>query len=128
MASASPRSLAAIRMAMTSGIIAFATAVWYMRHSLSAPPPPSDPLVLRRMALGAAVLSVAGLIALRRSLTQAPIERRNAMSVIAWAIGEFGAIAGVSAYFITGIEAAAAPGMLAYIVALLMFPIRRPSA
>jgi len=128
MASASPRSLAAIRMARTSGIIAFATAVWYMRHSLNAPTPPSDPLILRRMALGAAVLSVLGLVALRRSLASAPVERRNAMSVIAWAIGEFGAIAGVSVYFITGIEAVAAPGMLAYIVALLMFPIRRQAA
>jgi hypothetical protein len=115
-------------MAMTSGIIAFATAVWYMRHSLNAPTPPSDPLILRRMALGAAVLSVLGLVALRRSLASAPVERRNAMSVIAWAIGEFGAIAGVSVYFITGIEAVAAPGMLAYIVALLMFPIRRQAA
>lgn len=125
MATSSPRSLAMIRMAMTSGIIAFATAVFYMRHSANAPDPMGDVEFLRRMALGAAVLSVIGIGILRQRLSGAPVDRRNAMNVVGWAIGEFGAIAGIAAYFISGVEAAAAPGMLAYVIALLMFPIRR---
>ena len=118
-------SLAMIRMAMTSGIIAFATAVFFMRHSANAPDPMGNAETLRRLALGAAVLSVIGIAVLRRQLTDAAVERRNAMCVVGWAIGEFGAIAGIAAYFVSGVEAAAAPGMLAYVIALLMFPIRR---
>ena len=77
------------------------------------------------MALGAAVLSVIGIGVLRQRLSGAPVDRRNAMNVVGWAIGEFGAIAGIAAYFVSGVEAIAAPGMLAYVIALLMFPIRR---
>jgi hypothetical protein len=124
-AGAAPRTLAMIRMAMTSGIIAFATAVFYMRQSANAPDPMGDAGFLRRLALGAAVLSVIGIGILRQRLADAPVERRNAMCVVGWAIGEFGAIAGIAAYFVSGVEAAAAPGMLAYVIALLVFPIRR---
>ncbi len=121
----SVRTLAVIRMAMTSGIIAFASAVYYMRHSANAPDPAGNVETLRRMALGAAVLSVIGIGILRQRLAGAPVERRNAMAVVGWAIGEFGAIAGIACYFVSGVEATAAPGMLAYVIGLIMFPIRR---
>jgi hypothetical protein len=120
-----PRSLAMIRMAMTSGILAFAMAVWYMRQ---ASPPPMDPdagMLPRRLALGASVVAVLALVGLKRFMADNSVERRNSLSVIAWAIGEFGAIAGIVAWFLSGAQAVAAPGMIAYVTALLMFPIRR---
>lgn len=125
MAAASKRTLFVIRMAMTSGIIAFATGVWYIRQS--APPALSveDGITPRRLALGAAVLSTLGLLALRRALAETAVERRNAMSVIGWGVGEFAALAGIVAWFLTGVQSVAAPGMLVYVMSLLMFPIRR---
>jgi hypothetical protein len=114
-----------IRMAMTSGIIAFATAVWYMRQSGPTPLGLDEGMLPRRLALGASVAVVLALVGLKRYVANAPVERRNSTNVIGWALGEFGAIAGIVAWFLTGVQSVAAPGMIAYVTALMMFPIRR---
>ncbi|MBI1808826.1 MAG: hypothetical protein HYR75_02930 [Gemmatimonadetes bacterium] len=117
------RPLALIRTAMVAGVVVLAVGSYLVRRRALVEPPPGDTSpMLRTMALVAAGIAAAALVALRVRSGSADAARRPTFTVLAWAAGEFAALAGLAAYLLTGVQGAAAPGLLVFALAMVMFP------
>ncbi len=118
------RSLFVIRVGMISGILAFALAAWVVRHN-AAPPSPPNVELLHTMVIAAAAVAAAALVLLRTRIGSAAPDVRARFTIIGWAVGEFGALAGLAFYLVTGTERGATPGLIAFALAMILFPILR---
>jgi len=113
-----------IRIAMITGVVVFSVTLFTLKRNgmLTATSPPEQLANLRIATLVAAVVAVAGLVALRNRIASAPPERRSALTILAWAFGEFAALFGLAFYMVSGAEGAAAPGLIAFAIAMIFFP------
>ncbi len=120
------RPLFVIRAAMVSGVIVLAvtTAVMRQRGVITAQPAATQAM-LRTMALIGSGLAAAVVIGLRTRLGEASRSARSALTIFGWAAGEFGAMAGLACYLLTGAEDAAALGMIVFALAMVVFPLPR---
>jgi hypothetical protein len=118
------RSLFVIRVGMISGILAFALAAWFVRRN-GPPDAPPNIETLHTIVLAAAGGAAAALLLLRTRLRGATATARARLTIIAWAIAEFGALAGLAFYLVTGLERGAAPGLIAFALGMVLFPVLR---
>jgi hypothetical protein len=120
------RPLFVIRTAMVSGVIVLAVGPFVMRQrGLIASPPAETQGLMRTMALVAAGIAVAIVLALRARLGDADPGKARSLTIVGWAAGEFAAMAGLACYLLTGAQAAAAPGLLVFALAMVLFPVPR---
>jgi hypothetical protein len=97
-----------IRMAMTVGVISFIGIAWLIRgrgQAVAVPP------------------AAAAIIALRLRLASATPAKRRSLSVVSWAVGEFAALFGGGAFFLTGDWQLVLPGALVFALALAAVPL-----
>ena len=119
-----PRVLFAIRLSMIAGVTMLAVMSAVLRNrGMAALPPGASPQLLYAMAFGASTLALGALLAMRGRLEGADAARVAKLSIYAWAVGEFAAIAGIACYLLTGASGAAAPGLVVFALALRLFTI-----
>ena len=118
------RSLFVIRVGMISGVLAFALAAWFVRRS-GIPPAPANLELLQTIVLAAAGGTAAVLVLLRTQLGRVATSGRARLTILAWALGEFGALSGLSFYLVTGVARGAAPGVIAFALGMVLFPVLR---
>jgi hypothetical protein len=77
------------------------------------------------MALAVPAAGGAAIVGLKIASRNWDLARRRQISIIAWAVGEGAALLGLVTYYLLGSTQSAAPGLLAFAVALGLFPIPR---
>jgi hypothetical protein len=70
-------------------------------------------------------LAAAAVMALRLRLSSATPAKRGSLSVVSWAVGEFAALFGGVAFFLTGEWHLVLPGALVFALALAAVPLPR---
>jgi hypothetical protein len=124
------KQLFIIRVALVTGVAAFAALAAYQRArmganlSLDAAPGGGLPLDLLRYALWAlAGVAVAIALLLRSRIESAPPARRVAMLVVGWAFGEGVALFGTVQHFVGAPLSTMALGLLTFFTVLMLLPI-----
>lgn len=116
---------ALIRMSMVIGVLLFGAVVWFLRRNDAGPYASSDfPLAaIMPFALGAGLV---GAFVMRSVVGHAvsPAERFSRL-LIGWAIGEAVALLGGVHYFMTGDPKWFLGGLFAFLIALVLLPLRR---
>lgn len=112
---------------MIAGVVTLAVIVFALRHSGQLGPTlPAERLsTLRVLTWAAAGGAGLVLVILRLRLASSGTAARPAPTIIAWAIGEFAALFGIVFVMVSGVESAAAPGLLAFATAMVLFPAPR---
>lgn len=108
-----------IRVAMTTGVIVFVLVGWYVssnRTELFGSP--ADLRRLTTVMYTSVGLAAAAIMALRLRIASVELQAQRALSVVAWAVGEFAALFGGVMLFITGDWRPALPGALVFALAL----------
>jgi hypothetical protein len=125
------KQLFIIRVALVTGVGAFAALAAYQRARMG-PPGPFDsmsgggalPLDALRYALWAlAGVAVAIALLLRSRIESAPPARRVTMLVVGWAFGEGVALFGTVQHYIGAPLSTMALGLLTFVTVLMLLPI-----
>lgn len=117
-----------IRAAMTVGVITFIGVAWLIRgRGQPAAVPPASASTLTAVMYASVGLAAAAVMALRLRLASSTTEMRRSLSVVAWAVGEFAALFGGVAFFLTGDWQLVLPGALVFALALAAVPLPRDS-
>lgn len=113
------RSLFMIRVAMAVGVATFLVVAWFIT-SLGRPPvvSPSAVRTLTTAMYVAVGVSAAIIMALRLRIDAAAPGMRRSLTVVAWAVGEFAALFGGVALFLSGTWTVALPGALVFALSL----------
>lgn len=124
------KQLFIIRVALVTGVAAFAALAAYQRArmganlSLDAAPGGRLPLDVLRYALWAlAGVAVAIALLLRSRIESAPPARRVAMLVVGWAFGEGVALFGTVQHLVGAPLSTMALGLLTFVTVLMLLPI-----
>lgn len=114
-------TLAAIRLAMSTGVLALYGAVWWWRgRAEGVPPVPPDRLrMLTTLATALTAFVVAGVLGLRLRLASVPAGRRTTLTIIMLALGEAAALFAAVVYLQGGPPTLLGVGLLAFVVALV---------
>lgn len=119
------RRLAAIRVAILFGVLAFGAIAWFQHRAPDWMPPEGvrmRPLRLAGMAAwGVALVGIIGLRVAYARVVDAG--QRPRVAIIAWALGELPALFGAAYFYITGDLALFAAGVGALMVAFVLFPL-----
>ena len=122
----SVKTLFLIRTAMVVGVIAFMGGLWFSRgRGQTAVVTAASLRTLTTVMYTSVGLAAAVVMALRLRLASSTPERQAALSVISWAVGEFAALFGGVAYFLTGEWQLVLPGALVFAIALAAVPLPR---
>jgi len=115
----STRALFLIRVAMAVGVATF-LVVSYVIAAHHRPPEsvPANLRTLTTVMYTAVGIAAAVIMGLRLRIDAAGPEMRRALTVVAWAIGEFAALFGGVVLFLSGDWRAALPGALVFVLAL----------
>ena len=125
---AGPRSrvarLAAIRMAILLGVLAFGAVAWYQRRSPDWVAPAVATRPLRYAGMAAWLIAIVGIIGLRLRFAREAEQASDArISIVAWAFAELPAVFGAVFYYLTGDLTLFAAGVGALMIAFLLFPV-----
>lgn len=109
---------------MIAGVVALALMVFMLRrtgqlHTTQSAEQLSALRIMTWVAAGGAGIV---LVVLRLRLSSQSPAARSAPTIVAWAIGEFAALFGIAFYMLSGAESSAAPGLLAFATAMVLFP------
>ena len=120
------RHLFIIRVALLTGVTAFAALVLYQRSrgmaTLSAEA--GSMLALMRYVLwGLAGAAAAGALFLRSRLDSTPPAHRGTMTVIGWALGEGVALFGVVQHYLGAPVTTLAVGLITFALVLVLLPV-----
>jgi hypothetical protein len=119
------KQLFVIRLGYVVGTVTFACVAWFRHKDGVVPPPDGNIAVLQTMALAVPAAGGAAIVGLKIASRNWDLARRRQISIIAWAVGEGAALLGLVTYYLLGSTQSAAPGLLAFAVALGLFPIPR---
>lgn len=115
-----------IRAAMVAGVVAFMAGLWVARgRGQAVTAPPASFATLTTVMYTSVALAAAAVMALRLRLASSTPEKRRALSVVGWAVGEFAALFGGVAFFLTGQWQLVLPGALVFAMALAAVPLPR---
>jgi hypothetical protein len=113
-----------IRAAMTVGVISFIGIAWLIRgRGQAVAVPPASAATLTTVMYVAVGLAAAAILALRLRLASATPSTRRSLSVVSWAVGEFAALFGGGAFFLTGDWQLVLPGALVFALSLAAVPL-----
>jgi hypothetical protein len=119
------KQLFVIRLGYVVGTVTFACVAWFRHKDGVVPPPDGNIDVLKTMSLAVPAAAGAAIVGLKVASRGWELTRRRQLSIIAWAMGEGAALMGLVTYYLLGTTQSAAPGLLAFAVALALFPIPR---
>ena len=119
------KQLFVIRLGYVVGTVTFACVAWFRHKNGPVPLPDGNIDVLKTMALVVPAAGGAGIVGLKIVSRNWDLAKRRQFSIIAWAMGESAALMGLVTYYLLGTTQSAAPGLLAFAVALGLFPIPR---
>ena len=115
-----------IRAAMTVGVVSFIGIAWLIRgRGQAIAVPPASAATLTTVMYFAVGLAAVAILALRLRLASATPEKRRSLSVVSWAVGEFAALFGGGAFFLTGDWQLVLPGALVFALSLAAVPLPR---
>ena len=117
------RTLALIRIALLVGVLVFGGIVWYLRRSGDATYP-VNPRGLRVAGQAVWGLMTLGTLGLYIAAGKASAERRAALSVVAWALGEATAIYGGLFWMMLGDSQWYLYGVACLLLTYFIFPVR----
>ncbi len=112
-----------IRIALLAGVLLFGGVCWYVVSR--QPPAPDESLyAVLQITFGAALLAVVGaFLVLRRVVRRADAQRRPALTVAGWALGEAPALLGGVTWLLTGRPLLYLAGTTLMVAAFIMFPL-----
>ncbi len=113
-----------IRTAMAVGVATFLVVAWFIGSRRQPAASPTGMRTLTTVMYTAVGISAAVVMALRLRIDSAEPALRRALSVVAWAVGEFAALFGGVLLFLTGDWRLALPGALVF--ALSLVAVRSP--
>lgn len=125
------RHLFIIRIALVSGVAAFAALVVVQRSRGTLPDLSGDAsmLAMMRYTLWAlAALAGLGALFIRSRLESAKDAQRGQMTVIGWALGEGVALFGVVQHYLGAPVTTMVVGLVAFVLALVLLPVPRDRA
>lgn len=115
-----------IRTAMTVGVISFIGIAWLIRgRGQAVAVPPASAATLTTVMYVAVGLAAVAVTALRLRLESATPAKRRSLSVVSWAVGEFAALFGGGAFFLTGDWQLVLPGAVVFALTLAAVPLPR---
>jgi len=115
-----------IRTAMTVGVVTFLGVAWLIRGRGQVPAVPSaSAATLTAVMYVAVALAGAAVLALRLRMSWVAREKQRSLAVVSWAVGEFAALFGGVAFFLTGNWQVVLPGALVFALALAAVPLPR---
>jgi hypothetical protein len=113
------KSLFLIRTAMAVGVTTFIVVAFFMRGRGQTPVIAIASLTTLTTTMYTAVgVAAAVVMALRLRISSAAPAMQRALSVVAWAVGEFAALFGGVLFFLTGEWRLALPGALVFAISL----------
>ena len=113
-----------IRTAMAVGVIAFIGMAWLIRgRGQAVAVPVASARTLTTVMYAAVALAAAVVMVLRLRLASSTPEMRRALSVVSWTVGEFAALFGGVAFFLTGEWSLVLPGAIVFAIALAAVPL-----
>jgi hypothetical protein len=108
-----------IRVAMTVGVTTFILVAWFLGGRGKPPAISATSLMTLKTTMYTAVgVAAAVVMALRLRISSAAPAMQRALSVVAWAVGEFAALFGGVLLFLTGEWPLVLPGALVFALAL----------
>jgi len=108
-----------IRVAMAVGVATFLVVSYFIAaHGRPPAVSPSAARGVTTVMYVAVGIAAAAIMALRLRIEAAAPEMRRSLTVVAWAIGEFAALFGGVALFLSGAWTVALPGALVFALAL----------
>lgn len=120
------RFLFIIRIALITGVTAFAALVLFQR-SRGAPTLGAEGVAMldtmRLVLWGLAGSAIAGVLFLRSRVASATPQQGSTMTVIGWALGEGVALFGVVQHYLGAPVTTLAVGVLTFVVALVLLPV-----
>ena len=116
-------TLKVIRLALLAGVVIFGFAIAYLSRTGALQPDPDVAGVLRLAFLPLALGSVVGMMAVRSAQSRAEPDRKGALAIIGWALGEGVALFGGVAWLVAGEMMLYLTGLGLMIVALLLVPV-----
>ncbi len=115
-----------IRTAMAVGVITFIGVAWLIRgRGQAVAVPMASTKTLTTVMYASVALAAAVVMALRLRLASSTPEMRRTLSVVSWAVGEFAALFGGVAFFLTGEWSLVLPGAVVFAIALAAVPLPR---
>ena len=120
------RALFVIRIALFSGVTAFAALVIYQRSRNAIVLGPDGGSLMETMRYVLWALSgaaVAGALFLRPRIESAAPVQRGRMTLIGWALGEGVALFGVAQHYAGAPVTTLALGVLTFVVVLILLPV-----
>jgi hypothetical protein len=109
---------------MAIGVITFIIVAWFVRGRGQPPAVPVASLATLTTVMYTAVgVAAAVVLALRLRIASAEPKMQRAMSVVAWAVGEFAALFGGVLFFLTGEWRLVLPGALVFAMSLAIVRI-----
>ena len=118
----SPQALRIVRFALVSGIAGFLIVALFV--PLETRPDPSLVQLLTYLTFAFSAAAIAGALVLRGLVEKAATLAEAARyCIVAWALGESGAVLGVVTLFLSGTWPAAAAGIIAFLAVLTLVPI-----
>lgn len=120
------RHLFIIRVALLTGVVAFAALVLYQRSRGMASLGGGPLLEMMRYVLwGLAGAATAGALFLRSRLESTAPVHRGVMTVIGWALGEGVALFGIVLHYLGAPVTTLAIGLLTFALVLVLLPVPR---
>jgi hypothetical protein len=128
-ASATPAALRVIRLALLAGVVMFGSVVYYLTREGPVSDVPNEATRSLSFALmGLAAASLAALFVVRSIRDRAAsYDRRSALTVVGWAVGEAPALLGGVVYLLTASPLPYLTGLSVLIASFLMIPVPEES-
>jgi FtsH-binding integral membrane protein len=124
------RQLFIIRIALITGVAAFAAMVAYQRaqHPALGTGLPVPMELLRYALWGLCAAAVGAALFLRTRMGSAPAQRRGAYLVVGWAFGEGVALFGSVQHYLGAARSTMMLGLVAFFTVLMLLPVPRDQA
>ena len=124
-----PAVLRVIRLAMLAGVVVFGSVVYYMtREGPMSDVPNEAARALSFALMGLSAASLAALFVVRSIRERAvSYDRRSALTIVGWSVGEAPALLGGVIYLLTASPLPYLTGLSVLIASFLMIPVPEES-
>jgi hypothetical protein len=117
-----------IRLALLAGVLLFGAVIWWLSRDGRVPLRRDGATDLFTLRVAAAALAVGGVVAaagIRAVIARTPDPARVAqLRVVAWALGETGALLGGAYWLLSGDSSRYLIGLVAMLATLVIVPLR----